>query len=140
MDYVRNVIESELGQPLEVIFSEFRPESLGAASVGQGRLYNIQHIDLDLFIIHTTAHYAKLKPSPEHGINEEMEVCVKLQYPEMEKVFGADIKSIQRFVSFLEPAIGILYFMFLHLNLINFWKFPISRCFEGNGDSVSEGI
>ena len=87
MDYVREVIESELGQPLEILFSEFDPKSLGAASIGQ-------------------AHYAKLKPSPEHGINEEIEVCVKLQYPEMEKVFGVDLKSIRTFVSFLEPAIG----------------------------------
>ena len=55
MEYVRNVIENELGQPLEQIFSEFNPKSLGAASIGQ-------------------AHYAKLKPSKEHGINEEMEV------------------------------------------------------------------
>ena len=100
MNYVRNVIESELGQPLEDVFSEFHPESLGAASIGQ-------------------AHYAKLKPSPENGINKEMEVCVKIQYPEMEKVFGADLKSIRRFVSFLEPAIGI------HFININFWKFLI---------------
>lgn len=87
MDYVRNVIESELGQPLEAIFSEFKPESLGAASIGQ-------------------AHYAKLKASPEHGIDEEIEVCVKLQYPEMEELFAVDLKSIRWFVSFLEPAIG----------------------------------
>lgn len=88
MDYVRNVIENELGEKLEDIFIEFGEESLGAASIGQ-------------------AHYAKLKPSPKHGINEEMEVCVKLQYPEMEKVFSVDLKSIRQFVSFLEPAIGI---------------------------------
>eukprot|EP01084_Bolivina_argentea_P153986 268458_1 len=79
MEYVKNVIESELCEPLENIFIKFDAKALGAASIGQ-------------------AHYAIL--------NNGMEVCVKIQYPEMEKVFSIDLKSIRTFVSFLEPAIA----------------------------------
>ena len=87
MDYVRDVIKSEMGKDIDEIFSEFKEESLGAASIGQ-------------------AHYAKLKPCEDNDFIET-EVCVKLQYPEMERVFKADISAIRTFVGFLEPAIGL---------------------------------
>ena len=62
---VKHIIETEFGQPLENIFSEFEPEPLHAASIGQ-------------------VHMATLKDGTK--------VAVKVQYPEAEHTFRIDMK------------------------------------------------
>ncbi|ETO12117.1 hypothetical protein RFI_25259, partial [Reticulomyxa filosa] len=81
MKYVRSVIEKELNRKVEDVFLRIDEKPLGAASIGQ-------------------AHRAILNNATKD------EVCIKLQYPEMEKMFRADLSAIRRFVTWLEPGIG----------------------------------
>ena len=72
----RTIIESELKVPLEEVFSEFDDEPMNAASIGQ-------------------VHAAKLKDGTD--------VCVKIQYPGIERKFRSDISTIIRFCRFAMP-------------------------------------
>ena len=67
-DEIREVIEGELGQPLEEIYSEFNEEPLGSASIGQ-------------------VYKATLK---ENG----MDVAVKVQKPGIREVIEPDVKIL----------------------------------------------
>ncbi|SDA37618.1 ABC1 kinase family protein [Methanobrevibacter millerae] len=67
-DEIREVIEGELGQPLEEIYSEFNEEPLGFASIGQ-------------------VYKATLK---ENG----MDVAVKVQKPGIREVIEPDVKIL----------------------------------------------
>ena len=127
MEYVTNVIESELGHKMSDIFLEFDEKSLGAASIGQAhravlnpefiekmrKQQKQHHLDLDEKIIDSQLpnddnnHNSNNNNTNNNNTNTiPKEVCVKLQYPEMERVFAADLKAIRTFVGFLEPAIG----------------------------------
>lgn len=69
-DEIRKVIEGELGQPLEEVYSEFNEEPLGSASIGQ-------------------VYKATLKDSG-------MEVAVKVQKPGIREVIEPDVKILNR--------------------------------------------
>ena len=69
-DEMREVIEKELGQPLEEVYSEFNEEPLGSASIGQ-------------------VYKATLKES-------DMEVAVKVQKPGIYDVIVPDVKILNR--------------------------------------------
>ena len=71
------MIEKEFGKPLEEIFSEFNPQPVGAATIGQ-------------------AHEARLK-----GSNKA--VIVKIQYPEVRRLFGLDFSTLKKFVRLAQP-------------------------------------
>ena len=76
-DYARTRVEEAFGRPLEEIFSEFNPQAVGAATIGQ-------------------AHEARLK-----GSNKP--VIVKIQYPEVKRLFGLDFSTLKRFVRLAQP-------------------------------------
>ena len=80
---IRSVIKSEFGKPLEDIFSEFDPEPIGRASIGQ-------------------AHIAKLATTGE-------EVVVKVQYPDSKWKFEADIRALRIFVDLVRPEAKLAY-------------------------------
>lgn len=67
-DEIREVIEGELGQPLEEVYSEFNEEPLGSASIGQ-------------------VYKAKLKEN-------DMDVAVKVQKPGVYDVIVPDVKIL----------------------------------------------
>ena len=69
-DEMRKVIEGELGQPLEEVYSEFNEEPLGSASIGQ-------------------VYKATLKESG-------MEVAVKVQKPGIYDIIVPDVKILNR--------------------------------------------
>lgn len=82
-EYIKNVVESELNlENLEDLFCEFHKEPLGAASIGQ-------------------AHYAKLHTGEE--------VVVKVQYPEIERVFRSDLWIIQQFLTLAIPDMAAVF-------------------------------
>ena len=68
------MVEQAFGKPLEEIFSEFNPQAVGAATIGQ-------------------AHEARLK-----GSNKP--VIIKIQYPEVRRLFGLDFSTLKKFVRF----------------------------------------
>lgn len=70
------MVEKELGGKLEDLFSEFNLQAIGAASIGQ-------------------VHAAKLKDGTE--------VVVKIQYPEMERLFRLDIINSRLFARIAQP-------------------------------------
>jgi predicted unusual protein kinase regulating ubiquinone biosynthesis (AarF/ABC1/UbiB family) len=71
------MIEQAFGKPLEEIFSEFNPHPVGAATIGQ-------------------AHEARLR-----GSNKA--VIIKIQYPEVRRLFGLDFSTLKKFVQLAQP-------------------------------------
>ncbi|UJR32332.1 hypothetical protein I4U23_019795 [Adineta vaga] len=76
-EYAREMIEQAFGKPLEEIFCEFNPNAVGAATIGQ-------------------AHEARLK-----GSNKA--VIIKIQYPEVRKLFGLDFSTLKKFIRLAQP-------------------------------------
>ncbi|CAF0866212.1 unnamed protein product [Rotaria sordida] len=76
-EYARQMIEQAFGKPLEELFSEFNPQPVGAATIGQ-------------------AHEARLK-----GSNKA--VIVKIQYPEVKRLFGLDFSTLKKFIRLAQP-------------------------------------
>ncbi|CAF1564348.1 unnamed protein product [Rotaria sp. Silwood1] len=76
-EYARQMIEQAFDKPLEDIFSEFNPKPVGAATIGQ-------------------AHEARLK-----GSNKE--VIIKIQYPEVRRLFELDFSTLKKFVRLAQP-------------------------------------
>jgi ubiquinone biosynthesis protein len=79
-DEIRKVIEGELGQPLEEIYSEFNEEPLGSASIGQ-------------------VYKAKLKET-------DMEVAVKVQKPGIYDIIVPDVKILNRVAETLDKHVS----------------------------------
>jgi ubiquinone biosynthesis protein len=75
----RRIAEAELGRPLDEVFSEFEPEPLGAASIGQ-------------------VHRAVLHSGET--------VAVKVQRPEAEGRVESDLEIMRDFASFLDRRFG----------------------------------
>ena len=75
---IREIVEAELGAPIEAVFSSFEEESLGAASIGQ-------------------VHRAVVA---ETGT----QVVVKVQYPHVEGLFRTDVATIRAFCKLAQPA------------------------------------
>ena len=75
-DFARKIVEESLGAKLEDLFAEFDPVAIGAASIGQ-------------------VHAAKLKDGTE--------VVVKVQYPEMQRLFKLDIANSRLFARIAQP-------------------------------------
>jgi aarF domain-containing kinase len=78
ISFVYDTISSELGRPWSEVFSSIDEYPLGAASIGQ-------------------VHRAILKDTNEV-------VCIKLQYPNVEKEFSWDMTTIKSFVKLAVPA------------------------------------
>ena len=79
-DEIRVVIEGELGQPLEEIYSEFDEEPLGSASIGQ-------------------VYKARLKEN-------DMEVAVKVQKPGIYDVIVPDVKVLNKLAATVDKHIS----------------------------------
>jgi hypothetical protein len=73
------VIEGELGQPLETVFSKFDEIPIGCASIGQ-------------------AHRAVLRSTSER-------VVVKVQNPEAERTFRGDVFALKVIVDMFAPQV-----------------------------------
>jgi ubiquinone biosynthesis protein len=82
MDFstVRFVIESDLGEPLENLFSDFQTAPIAAASIAQ-------------------VHEARSRDGER--------VAVKVQRPNLERIFNADMRNLRRFAIVID-ALGIL--------------------------------
>eukprot|EP00977_Amphora_coffeiformis_P018878 scaffold6771_cov158-Amphora_coffeaeformis.AAC.4 len=77
IDVVYRTIEQETGIPVHETFSEFDPEPLGSASIGQ-------------------VHKARLK-------RDGKQVCVKVQYPDSGRLFQTDMHAIRVFCETFAP-------------------------------------
>jgi len=75
-EVVREILEAELGCPLDEIFQEFGTDAVAAASIGQ-------------------VHFASLRDGSP--------VAVKVQYPDVERYFRMDVKSLE-FLMWLQGA------------------------------------
>lgn len=78
-DEIKEVIEGELGQPLDEIYSEFNEEPIGSASIGQ-------------------VYKAKLKDNDE-------EVAVKVQKPGSYEIVASDVKIMKRIADIADKYI-----------------------------------
>ena len=78
-DEIREVIEEELGQSLEDVYSEFEEEPIGSASIGQ-------------------VYKAKLKENDE-------EVAVKVQKPGSYEIVAQDVKIMKRIANVADKYI-----------------------------------
>ena len=76
---IRRIIEEEYNQPLEDIFETFDPTPIGSASIGQ-------------------VHRATLKG------RGGQKVVVKVQYPEVERLFRGDVRTIKMFAQVAQPG------------------------------------
>ncbi len=76
-DVVKSIIESEYNKPLDNIFSSFEETPIGSASIGQ-------------------VHKATL--------HNGQSVVVKVQYPEVERVFRGDVRTIKMFAQIAQPV------------------------------------
>jgi predicted unusual protein kinase regulating ubiquinone biosynthesis (AarF/ABC1/UbiB family) len=83
---IRRVIERELRQPLEAVFSEFSPEPVASASLAQ-------------------VHRAVLR--------DGRIVAVKVQYPGIDQIVAIDLKNIERFIAILNKLDRTLDFRFI---------------------------
>jgi aarF domain-containing kinase len=77
VEEIRVIIEQSYGKPVDQVFKSIDPKPLGAASIGQ-------------------AHRAVLL--------DGQEVAVKVQHPDAETFFRWDIKTIQDFCRYFQPA------------------------------------
>ena len=77
---VRQVVEEELGQPLEAVFDEFDTAPLGSASIAQ-------------------VHRARLAGGPE--------VAVKLQRPGIERTIRSDVHILYSLAQLLEGRVTL---------------------------------
>ena len=75
---ISNIIESSTGQSMDTLFEQFEKEPVGAASIAQ-------------------AHRAVLKDSHE-------QVIVKVQYPEVARLFEIDFDNLETVVRWLDPG------------------------------------
>lgn len=76
-EVVKSIIETEYNQPLSSIFETFDETPIGAASIGQ-------------------VHRATLKNGQK--------VVVKIQYPEVERLFRGDVRTIKMFAQLAQPV------------------------------------
>ncbi|CAF0765154.1 unnamed protein product [Didymodactylos carnosus] len=76
-EYAIEMIEKAFDQKIDNLFSEFNLKAVGAATIGQ-------------------AHEAKLKSSGK-------EVIIKIQYPEVRRLFQLDFSTLKRFVRLAQP-------------------------------------
>ncbi len=81
---IRQIIEEEYNQPMENIFETFDPTPIGSASIGQ-------------------VHRATLKCASGKG-KAGQKVVVKVQYPEVERVFRGDVRTIKMFAQVAQPG------------------------------------
>ena len=80
-DEIRKVIEGELGQPLEDVYSEFNEEPLGSASIGQ-------------------VYKATLKEN-------DMDVAVKVQKPGIYEVIKPDVVVLNKLAGTIIVVVGL---------------------------------
>lgn len=74
-EQVRQIVERELGHPLEQLFEQFDPQCLAAASIGQ-------------------VHWARLR--------DGQNVVVKVQRPDIRGVIEADVEILQHLAALVE--------------------------------------
>ncbi len=73
---IRRVFEAEFGSPLGQVFSEFNPEPIAAASIGQ-------------------VHLARIRTSNGEAGDSVMDVVVKVQRPFIEQIVETDLSAIK---------------------------------------------
>ncbi len=76
LEAVRQVIASELGKPVEEVFTRFDPEPLATASIAQ-------------------VHRARVRRSAPDGGVVELEVVVKVQRPGIQELMRADLSLLR---------------------------------------------
>jgi predicted unusual protein kinase regulating ubiquinone biosynthesis (AarF/ABC1/UbiB family) len=79
---MRKVIEDDLGEPLEDVFSEFREEAVAAASIGQVYRASLRR-----------ARGAGLRPDRSDAVDGR-DVAVKVQYPGVANAVRADLQNL----------------------------------------------
>jgi aarF domain-containing kinase len=104
------MIEQAFGQPLEELFSEFNPKAVGSATIGQ-------------------AHEARLR-----GTHQP--VIVKIQYPEVQRLFGLDFSTLRRFVRLAQPEHAPLFDEFERAFQIEFDFRREARALEIIGQNI----
>ena len=77
-EQIADIIESSTGQSMDALFEDFEERPIGAASIGQ-------------------AHRAVLKDTNE-------QVIVKVQYPEVARLFEIDFNNLETAVKWLDPS------------------------------------
>lgn len=92
---VKEVIEKELGKPVEELFSEISPEPLGSASIAQ-------------------VHPARLKNGQK--------VVLKVQRPAIKEIMANDIQLMKRAVRILKLTIGTGDLIDFKMILEELWK------------------
>ena len=73
-ELARDIVETSLGRPIREVFSEFSPDPIAAASLGQ-------------------VHVARLKPQNGETVGEK--VVVKVQRPGLKELFDIDLKNVR---------------------------------------------
>ena len=87
---IKAVIESEFGQSLSEIYSDFDPIPLAAASLGQAHLANIQLTQEQVEVLDTV----KENNNGDDKI-DFMQWSLKVQRPNIEKIISTDLAAIR---------------------------------------------
>lgn len=111
-DDLREVIELELGKKLEDVFSEFEKVPIGTASIGQ-------------------AYLARLRDTNE-------QVVVKIQYPDADWKFRADIRVLGHFTNLVMPEANLAHEEFARQFLMELDYVAEGRNMQDIFDSVSD--
>ncbi len=121
-DAVREIVESELGQPLERLFSDFEPQAIASASIGQvhrARLLDgqpvvvkVQHVGIqqrireDLEVLAGLAHLADRIPEIASW-NPPMLVEELSRSLRRELSFSRELQNLQLFHRLLKESHGV---------------------------------
>eukprot|EP00978_Attheya_sp_CCMP212_P006211 scaffold14035_cov55-Attheya_sp.AAC.2 len=95
---VKSTIESEYGKSLNDVFSSFEEETIGAASIGQ--VHRATLLDGSPYRKRLNL-YGLTKFVHAHIINR---VVVKVMYPEVERLFRGDVRTIKMFTQIAQPV------------------------------------
>lgn len=114
MPVVRQVVESELGRPLEAVFQEFDPEPVAAASLAQ-------------------VHRAVLL--------DGRVVAVKVQYPGIERLVADDLKNNELFIAVLGRLDHTLDFRFISEEMNKMIPLELDFIHEGkNSEQIADNF
>ena len=98
MATVRLLVEEAYGLPFEQVFSEWDPEPIGAASIGQ-----VHRATLAPTAPRLTGAPASDPASSTSRTLAGAQVVVKVQYPEVEGRFRGDVRTIKNFCKIAQP-------------------------------------
>lgn len=95
---MRLLVEEAYGLPFEQVFSEWDPEPIGAASIGQ-----VHRATLAPTAPRLTGAPASDPASSTSRTLAGAQVVVKVQYPEVEGRFRGDVRTIKNFCKIAQP-------------------------------------